>query len=252
MKFDVVASGSKGNCTLVFSKGFCIQIDAGISRRRISNALKSYDMTTENVLAVLITHSHSDHCGQLKGYEEREVYASNPSLPHFERVLDHDHIVKPFHPFVVGPFTITPFPLSHDAKNTVGYLLDDGEEKFCYLTDTGFVPEKDFAYLKDLNYYVFESNHDPKMLYLSGRPDLLIKRIIGDKGHLSNENCGYYLSFLTGDHTKEVVLAHLSEECNTPELAKNTVERVLMKQLGYIPEFELKIASQDYETKGGL
>ena len=90
------------------------------------------------------------------------------------------------------------------------------------------------------------------MLYLSGRPDLLIKRIIGDKGHLSNENCGYYLSFLTGDHTKEVVLAHLSEERNTPELAKNTVERVLMKQLGYIPEFELKIASQDYETKGGL
>jgi phosphoribosyl 1,2-cyclic phosphodiesterase len=133
----------------------------------------------------------------------------------------------------------------------MAFVVSDGQESLVYLTDTGFVPEKDFPYLKDKSYYIFESNHDPKMLYESKRPDYLIRRIISDTGHLSNTDSAYYLSNLIGNQTKEVVLAHLSDECNTPELARITYESVMQTQLGYLPDVLLKIASDAKETKGG-
>ena len=137
------------------------------------------------------------------------------------------------------------------SKNTLGFVISDGEEKLAYITDTGFVPEKDFPYLNNLTYYLFESNHDPKMLYESKRPDYLIRRIISDTGHMSNLDCGYYLSTFIGDDTKEIVLAHLSDECNTPEIAMKTLNDVFLRQLGYIPEVVVKAASDKEETKGG-
>ena len=121
--------------------------------------------------------------------------------------------------------------------------------KFVAVTPAKY--KKDFPYLNNLTYYLFESNHDPKMLYESKRPDYLIRRIISDTGHMSNLDCGYYLSTFIGDDTKEIVLAHLSDECNTPEIAMKTLNDVFLRQLGYIPEVVVKAASDKEETKGG-
>ena len=251
MKYDVISSGSKGNCTLIFSKGHCIQIDFGISKKRVVDALKSYEKTFDDVEAVFVTHSHSDHCAHIERAKDKIVFASTPSLPRFPHVIDNNHLLKPFQKIVLPPFTITVLPLSHDAKNTVGFIIDDGEERLCYVTDTGFIPEKEFPYLINCDYYIFESNHDPEMLYTSSRPDCLIKRIISDKGHLSNQDSAYYLSIFIGDKTKEIVLAHLSEECNTPQLARTSYEKGLKDQLGFVPSVKVMIASSKEETRGG-
>lgn len=251
MFYDVISSGSKGNCTIVYSKGTLIQIDFGISKRRVQKALSDLGHSLDDIQAVFVTHSHSDHCSDIASADVEKIYSSTPTLPKVEKVFSGEHLVRPFVTIKIGSLDITPIPLNHDAKNTVGYLIDDSEEKLAIITDTGFIPEKDFPYLSNLDYYVFESNHDPKMLYESKRPDYLIRRIISDKGHLSNEDSAYYLSILMGNKTKEVVLAHLSEECNTPEIAIDTFNKVVMTQLGYLPDIILKTGSVKHETRGG-
>jgi phosphoribosyl 1,2-cyclic phosphodiesterase len=251
MQFDVISSGSKGNATIIYSNGRAILIDFGISKRRVEQALKGYGLSFDDLEAFFITHTHSDHASDCFNAPIEKVYCSSQAIPKCEHTVLKDHLLLPFIEKTVGPFTITSLPLSHDCKNTMGFLVSDGEESLVYVTDTGFVPEKDFPYFSNRNYYIFESNHDPKMLYESKRPDYLIRRIISDKGHLSNTDCAYYLSNLIGKNTKEVVLAHLSDECNTPEVAKDTYESVMQTQLGYLPDAILKIASDVKETKGG-
>lgn len=251
MQYCNISSGSKGNATLVVSHDSVIVLDFGVRKKRVAEALTEYGFGFDSILACFVTHDHSDHASFVDTLPMEKIYASTVTLPKLESPLAKDHILVPFSPVFIGPFKITPFPLSHDAKNTVGFLIEDGEESLVYLTDTGFVPEKDFPLIKDKNYYLFESNHDPDMLFHSKRPDYLIRRIISDTGHLSNADAGYYLSVVIGDNTKEVVLYHLSDECNTPEIAKETVEKVVLAQLGYFPDILLKTASDKTETKGG-
>lgn len=249
MYYNVISSGSDGNATLIISDDHCILLDFGISKKRVETALAEYGKGFLDIEAFLLTHGHSDHASDIKNAPEEKLYTAQREIP--KTRYKNYHLLRPYETFHVGPFAITALPLSHDCKDTIGFVVDDGKEKLCYVTDTGFVPEKNFTYLKDLDYYIFESNHDPKMLYESKRPDYLIKRIISDKGHLSNQDCGYYLSLLIGPKTKEVVLAHLSDECNTPELALTTVKNVLKTQIGYLPEVHIKTASVSSETKGG-
>lgn len=251
MLFNVISSGSKGNATILIQDGHCILIDFGIAKKKVESALAEYGLGFDDLEAVFITHAHSDHASDAFQAPFEKIYTSQESLPKIEKTFSGAHRLLPFQRICLAPFTITPLPLSHDCPDTMGFLAEAGGESLAYITDTGFVPEKDFSYLTGLDYYIFESNHDPKMLYESKRPDYLIRRIISDKGHLSNQDCGYYLAnFITGK-TKEVVLAHLSAECNTPFLAKDTVEKVLQIQLGYLPDVLLRTASENEETKGG-
>lgn len=251
MRFDVVSSGSKGNATLVFSHGEVLLLDFGISKKRVEQALIAYGYGFEDISACFLTHTHSDHASDAFNVPQEKLFAPQPKVPKVSSFLDSEHLINAFEKKQIGTFSITPFPLSHDCPNTMGYLVEDGEESLVYLTDTGFVPEKDFPLLKDRTYYIFESNHDPKMLYESSRPDYLIRRIISDTGHLSNVDCGYYLSVLVDSDTKEVVLAHLSEECNTPEIALSTVKRVIEEQLGYPLSCPILASSAKEETRGG-
>lgn len=251
MQFDVISSGSKGNATLIISGQDVILLDFGISRRRIEAALKSYGLGFQDIQAFFISHDHSDHASNAFNAPREKLYASVMTLPKIEGTIIENHLLHPLKELYVGNLKILPIPLSHDAQNTVGFVVSDGEESLVYLTDTGYVPEKDFPYIKNKTYYIFESNHDADMLFNSKRPDYLIRRIISDKGHLSNSDSAYFLSLLISDKTKEVVLAHLSNECNTPEKAKDTFEMVMQSQLGYIPNVLLKTASDKKETKGG-
>lgn len=251
MFFDVISSGSKGNCTIVSSFGKVILLDYGISKKRVCEALEAYGLSYDDISAFFLTHTHSDHASNAYQAPIEKLYCPLPKIAKIDTLLDEEHLVKPFQTYTFGSLKVTSFPLSHDCKNTMGYVVSDSIETLVYLTDTGFVPEKDFPTISNATYYIFESNHDAKMLFESKRPDYLIRRIISDTGHLSNYDASYYLSSLIGDKTKEVVLSHLSDECNTQEKALSTFEEVMQAQLGYLPDIEVVCASDKRETKGG-
>jgi phosphoribosyl 1,2-cyclic phosphodiesterase len=225
ISFVVVGSGSKGNATLLFDEETLIQIDMGLPMRRITAALESIKKNKSDLQGILITHEHTDHIKNLSMYKGKvPIYASKGTIDYF------DHEVVPFDSFEIGTLSVIPFMTSHDAANPVGYVIVSGKTKLVYLTDSGYVPEESLDYLKDADYYIMESNHDLKMLMKSNRPAVLKRRIKGDEGHLSNVDSAIYLSELVGPKTKEIYLAHLSEECNLPELALEAYRKTFKKK----------------------
>ena len=225
ISFVVVGSGSKGNATLLFDEETLIQIDMGLPMRRITAALESIKKNKSDLQGILITHEHTDHIKNLSMYKGKvPIYASKGTIDFF------DHEVVPFDSFEIGTLSVIPFMTSHDAANPVGYVIISGKTKLVYLTDSGYVPEESLDYLKDADYYIMESNHDLKMLMKSNRPAVLKRRIKGDEGHLSNVDSAIYLSELVGPKTKEIYLAHLSEECNLPELALEAYRKTFKKK----------------------
>lgn len=225
ISFVVVGSGSKGNATLLFDEETLIQIDMGLPMRRITAALESIKKNKSDLQGILITHEHTDHIKNLSMYKGKvPIYASKGTIDYF------DHEVVPFDSFEIGTLSVIPFMTSHDAANPVGYVVISGKTKLVYLTDSGYVPEESLDYLKDADYYIMESNHDLRMLMKSNRPAVLKRRIKGDEGHLSNVDSAIYLSELVGPKTKEIYLAHLSEECNLPELALEAYRKTFKKK----------------------
>ena len=225
ISFVVVGSGSKGNATLLFDEETLIQIDMGLPMRRISAALESIKKNKSDLQGILITHEHTDHIKNLPMYKGKvPIYASKGTIDYY------DHEVVPFDSFEIGTFSVIPFMTSHDAANPVGYVIVSGKTKLVYLTDSGYVPEESLDYLRDADYYIMESNHDLKMLMKSNRPAILKRRIKGDEGHLSNLDSAIYLSELVGPKTKGIYLAHLSEECNLPELALEAYQKTFKKK----------------------
>ena len=225
ISFVVVGSGSKGNATLLFDEETLIQIDMGLPMRRITAALESIKKNKSDLQGILITHEHTDHIKNLSMYKGKvPIYASKGTIDYF------DHEVVPFDSFEIGTLSVIPFMTSHDAANPVGYVIISGKTKLVYLTDSGYIPEESLDYLRDADYYIMESNHDLKMLMKSNRPAILKRRIKGDEGHLSNLDSAIYLSELVGPKTKEIYLAHLSEECNLPELALEAYQKTFKKK----------------------
>ena len=123
-------------------------------------------------------------------------------------------------------------------------MLKSDNEELVYLTDTGQISKRTFNLIKNKTYYIIESNHDVEMLLNSNRPAILKSRILSYKGHLSNEDSAFYMSNLIGENTKKIVLAHLSEECNTPEKALDTYHNVFTLQKINLNHIEIKCASQ--------
>ena len=245
ISFVVVGSGSKGNATLLFDEETLIQIDMGLPMRRITAALESIKKNKSDLQGILITHEHTDHIKNLSMYKGKvPIYASKGTIDYF------DHEVVPFDSFEIGTLSIIPFMTSHDAANPVGYVVISGKTKLVYLTDSGYIPEESLDYLKDADYYIMESNHDLKMLMKSNRPAVLKRRIKGDEGHLSNVDSAIYLSELVGPKTKEIYLAHLSEECNLPELALEAYRKTFKKK--EVPyDIDIICLKQNEAVRGG-
>ena len=245
ISFVVVGSGSKGNATLLFDEETLIQIDMGLPMRRITAALESINKNKSDLQGILITHEHTDHIKNLSMYKGKvPIYASKGTIDYF------DHEVVPFDSFEIGTLSVIPFMTSHDAANPVGYVVISGKTKLVYLTDSGYIPEESLDYLKDADYYIMESNHDLKMLMKSNRPAVLKRRIKGDEGHLSNVDSAIYLSELVGPKTKEIYLAHLSEECNLPELALEAYRKTFKKK--EVPyDIDIICLKQNETVRGG-
>ncbi|MCF0106050.1 MAG: MBL fold metallo-hydrolase [Holdemanella sp.] len=216
MRIDLLTSGSKGNSCLVRDGKTTILIDCGSTKKYLMDEFRNVDVKVNDIQGVLITHAHTDHVSQLKHFAHLPVY-SFCSLDAF-KLADYRRIT-PGTIFTIGTFTIRVIRLSHDSPNTIGFVIYNDLHKLVYITDTGYIPNNEHAYLKDANYYILESNHDIGMLMASSRPMYLKQRILGDSGHLCNELASKYLLSFIGERTKYVILAHISDECNTIDRA---------------------------------
>lgn len=246
MFFHVIASGSKGNATIIKEDDVVILIDMGITLSRLEEGLDEINLKTSDIDIALFTHDHSDHINGLKFIPIKKQYALEGTLP-----SSGYHILKVFEPFVYKDVVITPIRTSHDAKNPCGYVIESKEAKLVYITDTGVFPQESIPYVLNPTYLILESNHDLKMLYKSNRPIELKKRIASDVGHLCNEDSALLAKDILGKNTKEIVLAHISEECNTPEIALEAYEKIFSYFGLDIKRFNVRVANQYHSLTGG-
>lgn len=228
MRVDLLCSGSKGNSCLVRTGSTSILIDCGPSTKKyMRNSLAQAGQDIEQIAALLITHSHSDHIRQLAMFAHTEIYACCPLKARDSRrneVPLHLHPIQCPAIFTIGDLRIQAIATSHDSGPSMGFVIDDSHEKLVYITDTGYLPAEVFPLLAGADYYIFESNHDLEMLEATNRPFWLKQRIASDTGHLCNEDCARLLARLITPKTRHIVLAHLSEEANTPQKALDALK----------------------------
>ena len=244
MKFIILASGSKGNSTLIISeKEELLLIDAGISYKEIKDKIGRYGYDINDIKHVLITHEHDDHIKSINSFSAAKIYSlkdvnvANVSLEKFEETN-------------INGFNVIALPLSHDVK-CCGYVVSDNEEKLVYMTDTGYVNYKNIKYITNADYYIFESNHNIPMLMETKRPFFIKSRILGDEGHLSNEVASDTLCDIIGDNTKQIYLAHISQEANTKETAINTLYSKAKESDINLENIFINAADQNIELTGG-
>lgn len=240
IRFLSVGSGSKGNAVLVYDEEALFLVDMGVPKGALLDGLASFGRSLSNIDAAFFTHDHSDH---VKGAEFLPsclpLYAGATTVVFPHEVLPRGKSIE------IKGFTITAVASSHDAKDSRGYVFEKNGEKLSYLTDTGVIPSKTLAFLRNSTIFFIESNHDVDMLKYSGRPLALINRIRSKKGHLSNIQCAEYLAKAIGPSTREICLAHLSEECNDPHLAMAVVRQELL-------DFGVDLAARRIVLKAAL
>lgn len=229
-----LASGSSGNALLLCSGETRLLIDAGISCRRISAALKQLNLSLDDLSAILITHSHADHTGGLKTLLKRTqlpVLGSARTCRELEWQLPENgerlREIAMCQPFPLWNCRVTAFPLSHDAPGTCGFRIDTEDGGVGVITDTGYVTEEAADILPGVNLAVLEANHDVEWVESGPYPYSLKRRILGAEGHLNNEDAARFAVTLAENGAEQIVLAHLSQENNTPAMARRIVETAL-------------------------
>lgn len=257
MELCSIASGSSGNCICAGSDNCHILIDAGISGKRIEAGLNSVDLKTQEMQAILVTHEHIDHIAGLGVLARRygiPIYATagtirgilhTKSVGKIDEALFHE--IKPEEDFTVGDLTIEPIPISHDAAEPVSYKVKQPGKSMAVMTDLGIYDDNIIEKMKGLDALLLEANHDVHMLQVGSYPYPLKQRILGDRGHLSNELSGRLLGEVLHDDFKTVFLGHLSKENNYPELAYETVRlEVTMGENPYKgDDFPMHVAKRD-------
>lgn len=230
IKFCSLSSGSKGNTAFIEINGDKYLIDIGNTCSYVEKKLKEIDVNPRKIKGIFISHSHKDHVEGLRVFIKKYnpvVYLSKDSLKEISKefaILNYCYVEE----MEFINFSLTLIPTSHDAKGSYGFLFDDEEgSNVVYITDTGYISEKNLKLIMNKKLYYFESNHDIEMLMNGPYPYYLKQRILSDKGHLSNKSSAYYLHEIIGDNTETVILAHLSETNNTPEAALNELESTL-------------------------
>lgn len=233
MDFCSIASGSSGNCIFVGTEQTGVLIDAGISGKRVTEGLHTIDRDPRELDAILITHEHSDHIkglGVLARKYGIPIYSTEGTiramqkqnlLGKMEPSLFHE--ITPDQTFCIGDLAVQPFHVSHDAADPVAYRFRYGEKSVAVATDLGYYDDYIVEHLKNLDAVLIESNHDVNMLQVGAYPYYLKQRILGRRGHLSNDNAGRLLGRILNDKMKAVMLGHLSKENNYEALAMATV-----------------------------
>ncbi len=257
MRFCSIASGSSGNCIYVGSEQTHLLVDTGISKKRIEEGLKELELTGDDVTGILITHEHVDHIQGLGVFSRKfkvPIYATKGTIAgirEYKYLGDMPegllHEVQKDTIFDIGDIQIKPFGISHDAKEPSGFRMENGEKAIAVATDLGTYDDYIVDNLKNLNGVLLEANHDVHMLEVGPYPYPLKQRVLGVRGHLSNELSGRLLCDILHDNLKCIMLGHLSRENNYAELAKETVK--LEVTLGSNPyrgdELPLTVANRE-------
>lgn len=240
MKVIVLASGSRGNCTYIEYNNTKILIDIGLSCLALEKTLNNYGVSSYDLDAILITHTHSDHVKGLKTYVKKHdtpIYMSGLMEEDLDFNIDSlSYIDNPT--IQIKDLVINVIKTSHDTTDSNGYIVT-GDKGLVYITDTGYINKKYFNAIYNKDIYVFESNHDIELLMNGKYPHHIKTRILGDRGHLSNKDSAYYLSHLIGDNTKHIILAHLSEENNSDDLALEALHLALEKEKKNVDDIQV-------------
>lgn len=241
LKAATLASGSSGNCAVVSDGQVHILIDAGISARRITTGLRSLGLDPAKVAGILITHEHTDHIGGIDVLCRQigaDLFTAEPTARQIcyrraglERRFQ---VFEPGERFAIGDLIIGTFSTSHDCASPVGYTVESGGSKLALCTDTGVVTPQALESVLGCDLLIGECNYDVDMLRAGPYPPYLKERILGQRGHLSNEMGAELAARAVQSGTKRVVLAHLSKENNTPRLALDAAERA-MEAIGAKP-----------------
>lgn len=233
MKVCVLSSGSKGNSTLVITDKVKILIDLGTTTSYVEAALNNLNVNVKEISHILITHSHVDHIKGLKVFIKRY----NPVIlvtEDMKNVLEKELGNFRYEYYedkkaIIDDLIVNVIKTSHDAEESIGFVLTNNNSSMVYITDTGYINQKYFKILSNNNLYVLESNHDIKMLMDGPYPYYLQQRVRGDKGHLSNKQASDYLCKFIGDNTRKIVFAHISEHNNSYEKVIETFNEELSK-----------------------
>lgn len=231
MRIAVLASSSRGNASVISAGDTTIMVDAGIAALRIRRGLEACGLSARAVQGIFITHEHSDHVSGLGVFcakNHTPVYCSRYLRQDLRRLTDTPlTFIEPGNTVQVGRVSVTPFSVSHDALDPLGYVFEYDGVRLGYVTDTGKVTRSMEALLQGVNALYLESNYDVNMLHNSGRPRDLIGRIEGHWGHLSNDQACELVRRLAHPELRHVILAHISPDCNTPECAFRAMQATL-------------------------
>ncbi len=230
MEFYTLASSSSGNAALLRCGDTAVLLDAGISARRIAQSLVRLGMTPDGLDAVLITHEHSDHVSGIATLTKRygvPVFASRGTAQFLPQAAPLLRRFDAGDSFRIGALEIQSFRTSHDAADSVDFRIDTPDGSLGALTDTGYVTEEAARALAGVDALLLEANHDVETLSNGAYPYHLKRRILGERGHLSNAAAADFALWCAQRGTRDILLAHLSSENNTPTMAEYAVSRRL-------------------------
>jgi phosphoribosyl 1,2-cyclic phosphodiesterase len=233
LEVTVLGSGSRGNATLLRSSRSSILVDAGFSRRQLVQRLAITNWNPDDLDGIVISHEHMDHiCGLrvLNKYHPQTVYAAEGTINAEEvqrACLHHTETIAAGEKFIIGDFTITPFTIPHDAADPLGFIIEVEGIRLGHVTDIGFPTELVRHHLGGCHVIILESNHDRTMLIEGSYPWPVKQRIMSRMGHLENSDAAGLLADVVHADLQAVLLAHLSQENNTAELARATAEEAV-------------------------
>lgn len=235
LHFSVLASGSTGNAFYIGTEKERLLVDAGLSGKQMDRLFQEVDVDPKTLSGILVTHEHSDHIkglGILARKYNLPIYANEKTWDAMNHSLGKLTTDQKFHfetntVQTFGDIDVESFGVSHDAAEPMFFTFHHNGQKVALVTDLGYVSERIQKTVMDADAYIFEANHDVEMLRMGRYPWSVKRRILGDSGHVSNEDCGLALSECITDKTKRVYLAHLSQDNNMKDLARMSVNQVL-------------------------
>jgi phosphoribosyl 1,2-cyclic phosphodiesterase len=259
LRISILASGSSGNSTLLETGCTTLLVDAGYGRKELGRRFEALGRARpEHVDAILVTHEHTDHCNglaQLARDWDCAAYLTEPTHREIRKMFADtpakqparvEH-VRPGLKFEIGDIEVTPFSIPHDAADPVGYVLRCNGTKVGIVTDLGYLPELVKQHLRDADFLILESNHDLEMLKMGPYPWFIKQRVMSRTGHLSNAVVSEFLadSEVFDARPRHLVLAHVSEQNNNPDVARISAEEALgRRSSNFAFRGSLHVASQ--------
>jgi len=243
LRVTILASGSSGNITLLETERTRLLVDAGLGKRETLARLAAVEKSVEHLDGILITHEHTDHCGglpQMLGMWKAPLYVTEPTMDALNKTLPETfgkrlrgmETIHAGQRFSIGDIDVHAFAIPHDAVDPIGFTFKANGAKFAIVTDLGYLPQLVKVHLRDADCLVLESNHDLDMLKVGPYPWVVKQRVLSRTGHLSNLAVSEFLSDPEGfdARARYLVMAHISDENNHPEVVRISAEQALQKR----------------------